>query len=155
MRRFSGSCPCGPMALCVAALSLVLSVGCAGKRSALETLEESLLFFHTHVRSAEIESASSYVAIEAMDKFLKLHDPDRNIYVMEEFSIKQVSGDPSSGQMEVRTTAHVRKKNSITVKTVRYHETWEKREGRWMLVDEELVLPGSGYQPSGKPDVRD
>ncbi|NOZ00743.1 MAG: hypothetical protein GXP54_02500 [Deltaproteobacteria bacterium] len=141
----------GPFGAMFVVWALAAISGCAGQRSALETLEESLQYFHTHVKAGEIEQASAYVAIEAMDHFLALHDPERNIFVMEEFSVRQVSGDPSSGLMEVRTTANVRKRNSLTIRTIKYHETWEKREGRWMLIKEEIIKPNQGFVPFSRP----
>jgi len=131
----------------VTALILV-GIDCSGARSALETLEESLHFYHSHVQDGDVERASAYVAIEAMDKFMSLHDPERNIYVMEDFSVKQVSVDPSEGTMEVRMTAQARKRNSITIQTIRYREIWERREGRWMMIDEEALMPGQGRFPA-------
>lgn len=127
---------------------VAFGAGCSGARSALETLEEALHFYHCHVQGGDVERASAYVAIEAMDKFMALHDPERNLYVMEDFSVKQVSGDPSDGKMEVRMTAQARKRNSITIETIRYREVWERREGRWMMIDEEALMPGQGRFPA-------
>jgi len=124
----------------------VLVLGCATNRTSLETLEKSLLFFHEHVRARDVEAATKYVAVEAIEKFMSLHDPDRNIYIMEDYSIKNMVGDPGSDRMDVHIKVHARRTNSITIETIRYHEVWEKRDGSWMMIEEEIVESGSQFE---------
>jgi len=110
---------------------LLIAGGCATKGT---TIEEALMHYHTYLRAHEISKAMVFVAPEALESFHAMHDPQRNIYLVEEVEIGAISKDQKTSNTVVQVLLTIRTKNSITVKTKRIREEWQKRKNRWYLV---------------------
>jgi hypothetical protein len=98
------------------------------------TIEEALMHYHTYLRAQEFSKAMMFVAPEAVEAFQSLHDPQRNIYVVEEVEVGGISEDPKTSNTVVHVQLTVRARNSITVRTKTIREEWHKRKGSWYLV---------------------
>lgn len=136
---------------CSVLLSALLMAACGAHRSAMDRLEESLLFYHSHLKAQDIERAAAYVASEAISDFNSLHNPEMNILVIEDFSVMGMTEVPDTDRMVVMVRANVRKRDSLTVRTVRLREVWEKRGGRWVLIEEKMLAPGAPVEGGGTP----
>ncbi len=129
--------------------TLVLLAACGAHQSSMDRLEESLLFYHTHLKAQDIERAAAYVGPEAIEDFDGLHNPERNVFVIEDFSVATMTEVPDTDRMVVVVRGNVRKRDSLTVRTVRLREVWEKRGGRWLLVEEKMLAPGTPIEGGG------
>ncbi len=121
----------------------MLALGCGAQRSSLDRLEESLLFYHTHLKTFDFDRAAAYVAPEAVADFNALHNPEMNVFVIEDFQVASMTEVPDADRMVVLVRANVRKRDSLTVRTVRLREVWEKQGGRWRLIEEKMLAPGA------------
>lgn len=128
---------------------IVFLSACGAHRSSLDRLEESLLFYHSHLKAEDIERAAAYVAPEAVADFNALHNPEYNVFVIEDFSVAAMTEVPDADRMVVVVRANVRKRDSLTMRTVRLREVWEKRGGRWVLIEEKMLAPGSPVEGGG------
>lgn len=129
--------------------TLVLLAACGAHRSSMDRLEESLLFYHTHLKAQDIEHAAAYVGSEAIADFNSLHNPELNVFVIEDFSVATMTEVPDTDRMVVVVRANVRKRDSLTLRTVRLREVWEKRGGRWLLIEEKMLAPGAPIEGGG------
>lgn len=82
--------------------------------------------------------AMAYVAPEAWVEAQNLHSPRRNTYVLVDYAVDSVVKDPKADRFVVLVAATVARRDSVVVKRVTLRETWEKRSGRYLLVDEEM-----------------
>lgn len=122
-----------------------LAISC-GAGSFGGTLEDTLAVYHAHLRASDVDRASTYVAPEALNDFRALHDPEMNVFLVEEFSIGNVEPIPGSDRVLVVVQAGVRTKDSLIVRTVRFHEFWEKRKGKWVLVGVKMAKGPQGQE---------
>jgi len=127
----------------------VAVIACGAHRSSLDRLEETLLFYHSHLKAQDLERAAAYVAPEAIEDFDALHNPERNILLIEDFAVASWTEDPETEKMVVLVRANVRKRDSITMRTVRLREVWEKRGGRWVLIQERMLSASDPIEPGG------
>jgi len=110
----------------------VLAIG--GCATQGPTIEEALMHYHTYLRAQEFSKAMMFVAPQAVEAFQSLHDPQRNIYVIEEVEVGGITKDPKTSNTVVQVQLTVRGRNSITVKTKTIREEWHKKKGSWYLV---------------------
>lgn len=132
-------------------MTLWVLAACGAHRSSMDRLEESLLFYHTHLKAQDIERAAAYVGAEAIADFNSLHNPEMNVLVIEDFQVATMTEVPDTDRRVVLVRANVRKRDSLTLRTVRLREVWEKREGRWLLIEEKMLAPGTPVEGGGEP----
>ena len=119
---------------------LVCALGlfaCAGAQTKSDQFMEVLARFHHHLLAGELDVALQFVAPSAQEAFLSIHDPARTVNRPEDFNV--VTIDTASDRVLVVVTADVRKENSLTIRSVRLKQVWEHRDGRWLLMKEEIV----------------
>jgi galactokinase len=133
----------------VGILIIASATGCASGLTATETLDQTLHYFHHHLVAGDIERAHAYVSSAALEDFRSLHDPEKNLNLLVEFSVLTVTPVPMPKddlrkQAVAIVAAQVRRDDSITIRKVRYRQLWERSGDRWMLLEESLAEPGRG-----------
>lgn len=142
----------------VAALAIAASgQACSSQMSQAGQLDESLRAYHHHLLAGDLDRASAYVSSKAMDAFLKIHGDEKAPVVIEDFQIATVrflprKDDKSPLQAIVVVAADVRRHDSITIRPVRYRQTWEQFGERWVLADEVMAKPRGERGASGEDD---
>lgn len=136
-------------------MTLGVFAACGAHRSSMDRLEESLLLYHTHLKAQDIERAAAYVGPEAIADFNSLHHPEMNVFVIEDFSVARMTEVPDTDRMVVVVRASVRKRDSLTLRTVRLREVWEKRGGRWLLIEEKMLAPGTPIEGAADAERRE
>lgn len=132
--------------ICLAAVSLAALAGmggCGQQMSTVDRLDQTLSYYHIHLTSGEIQRAAAYVDRDHIDDFLSRHDPDRNVYLWEDFTLMSVRYLPGrkTGEEEAIAVvkASVRRDNSITIEKKQYREHWKVRNRKWILVKSEIL----------------
>ena len=126
----------------------MMALACAGgtaETQKRDNLEDTVLYFHTHLKGGDFERAAAYVAAEAAEAFQALHDPSRNVYRIQDFNVSSYIPEANGSRSVVLVVADVTRNNSTTVRQVRYREVWrDSGSGRWRLISEELLVPRGG-----------
>lgn len=126
---------------CLAALAGI--GGCGQQMSTVDRLDQTLSYYHIHLTSGEIQRAAAYVDRDHIDDFLSRHDPDRNVYLWEDFTLMSVRYLPGrrAGEEEAVAVvkASVRRDNSITIEKKQYREHWKVRNRKWTLIKSEIL----------------
>jgi hypothetical protein len=124
-------------------VALAVLGGCGQQMSTVDRLDQTLSYYHIHLTSGEIQRAAAYVDREHMDEFLARHDPERNVYLWEDFtlmSVKYIKGEDMSDHDAVAVVkASVRRNDSITMQKKQYREHWQVKNGKWILIGSEIL----------------
>jgi hypothetical protein len=138
-------------------LPAVLAVlACSGAQADTDTFPRDLGFFLRHLVAGDFEQAAVYVTPDAMESFAALHDPTRNVYRIEDFSVLSMAAVAGSKPMKMLALVSVeaRREGSLTMRTLRLRQVWQWSGRSWRLVSEEMVGPpgpsGAGGRSGGE-----
>lgn len=132
---------------------ILFAVGCGSRMTQFEELDQNVRYYHHHLVAQDAHRAVNYVSEDLVEDFLALHDPERNVLLMEDFSVLSIQHEGKAPEGRgpraiVIVETQTRRDNSITIQKRRTREIWQRGFGGWRLVDE-TEFDSAAKEPNG------